>query len=97
MQSGSGGFGVVMFMCHDWADWAATIRSYELFARHVMPHFQGQFSGRRNSYDDAAARQPEFRSAAADGVATATEKYEAGVAKQNGKEGKPAQRKAKAG
>lgn len=76
MQEGSGGFGVVMFMCHDWADWDATRRSYELFARHVMPHFQGQFEGRRESYDVAAARQPEFRAAAADGVAKATEKYE---------------------
>jgi len=78
MQEGSGGFGVVMFMCHDWADWAATQRSYELFARHVMPHFQGQFSGRRTSYDSAAARQPEFRAAATDGIAKATEEYEAG-------------------
>ncbi|MBT5049143.1 MAG: LLM class flavin-dependent oxidoreductase [Rhodospirillaceae bacterium] len=78
MQEGSGGFGVVMFMCHDWADWEATRRSYELFARHVIPHFQGQFEGRRESYTAAAARQPEFRSAAADGVANATEKYESG-------------------
>lgn len=80
MQEGSGGFGVVMFMCHDWADWEATQRSYELFARHVIPHFQGQFQGRMDSYDVAAAGQPEFRAAAADGVATATEKYEAGKA-----------------
>jgi len=78
MQELSGGFGVVMFMCHDWADWAATQRSYELFARHVMPHFQGQFAGRQSSYDDAATRQPEFRAAATEGIAKATEDYEAG-------------------
>ncbi|MDA0653041.1 MAG: LLM class flavin-dependent oxidoreductase, partial [Proteobacteria bacterium] len=77
MQEGAGGFGMVMFMCHDWADWAATQRSYELFARHVMPHFQGQFAGRQNSYDDAATRQPEFRAAATEGIAKATEEYEA--------------------
>jgi limonene 1,2-monooxygenase len=80
MQAGSGGFGVVMFMCHDWADWDATQRSYELFARHVIPHFQGQFAARQTSYDDAAARQPEFRAAALDGIATATEQYEARAA-----------------
>ncbi len=85
MQAGSGGFGVVMFMCHDWADWEATRRSYELFARHVMPHFQGQVAGRQTSYDEAAARQPEFRAAALDGIATATEQYEAGAAKPRGK------------
>ena len=78
MQEGSGGFGVVMFMCHDWADWAATQRSYELFARHVMPHFQGQFTPRQTSYDEAAARQPEFRAAATEGIAKATEQYETG-------------------
>jgi limonene 1,2-monooxygenase len=78
MQEGSGGFGVVMFMCHDWADWAATQRSYELFARHVMPHFQGQIAPRQTSYDDAAARQPEFRAAMTDGIAKATKEYEAG-------------------
>jgi limonene 1,2-monooxygenase len=78
MQAGSGGFGVVMFMCHDWADWAATQRSYELFARHVIPRFQGQIAPRQTSYDAAAARQPEFRAAATDGIAKATEEYEAG-------------------
>ena len=77
MQAGSGGFGVVMFMCHDWADWGATQRSYELFARHVMPHFQGQIAPRQASYDEVAANQPEARSAALDGVVTATEQYEA--------------------
>jgi len=80
MQAGSGGFGVVMFMCHDWADWEATQRSYALFARHVMPHFQGQLSPRQASYDEAARRQPEFRAAALDGIAAATEEYEASAA-----------------
>ena len=63
-------------MCHDWADWDATRRSYELFARHVIPHFQGQFDGRQNSYDVAAARQPEFHVAATDGVAAAKAEYD---------------------
>ena len=76
MQAGTGGFGVVLFMCHDWADWAATNRSYELFARHVIPHFQGQFDPRQTSYDEAATRQPEFRAAAMEGVAAAKADYE---------------------
>ncbi len=82
MQAGSGGFGVVMFMCHDWADWEATQRSYELFARYVIPHFQGQLEPRQTSYAEAARRQPEHRAAALDGVATATEKYEAATDKK---------------
>eukprot|EP01035_Chromulina_nebulosa_P004509 gene4509-6173_t len=36
-----GGFGGLMFRAHDWADREETWRSYELFARYVMPRFQG--------------------------------------------------------
>jgi len=36
-----GGAGAVLFRCHDWANREATLRSYELFARWVMPRFQG--------------------------------------------------------
>jgi len=55
-QAGSGGFGVVLFMAQDWADWDATRRSYELFAHHVIPHFRGDLDGRRTSYDFSKAR-----------------------------------------
>ena len=36
-----GGAGAVLFRAHDWANREATLRSYELFARWVMPRFQG--------------------------------------------------------
>jgi limonene 1,2-monooxygenase len=36
----SGGFGAYLFMGGDFADPAATLRSYELFAREVAPHFK---------------------------------------------------------
>jgi hypothetical protein len=36
----SGGFGTFLLWGHDWAGYDATVRSYELIARHVMPHFQ---------------------------------------------------------
>jgi limonene 1,2-monooxygenase len=36
-----GGIGGVMFRAHEWADREQTLRSYELFARWVMPRFQG--------------------------------------------------------
>ncbi len=38
-QSG-GGFGCFLHLAHHWADWEATRRSYELFARYVFPRFQ---------------------------------------------------------
>jgi limonene 1,2-monooxygenase len=37
----SGGFGTYLVFAHEWADREATLKSYELFARYVMPHFQG--------------------------------------------------------
>ncbi len=36
-----GGIGGVMFRAHEWANREQTLRSYELFARWVMPRFQG--------------------------------------------------------
>ncbi|MBA2281249.1 MAG: LLM class flavin-dependent oxidoreductase [Acidimicrobiia bacterium] len=40
----SGGFGAYLFMGGDFADPAATRRSYELFAREVAPHFRHQLA-----------------------------------------------------
>jgi limonene 1,2-monooxygenase len=36
-----GGVGGVLFRAHEWATREQTLRSYELFARYVMPRFQG--------------------------------------------------------
>ena len=36
-----GGFGGILFRAHEWATREQTMRSYELFARYVMPQFQG--------------------------------------------------------
>ncbi len=36
-----GGFGGILFRAHEWATLEQTKRSYELFARYVMPIFQG--------------------------------------------------------
>jgi limonene 1,2-monooxygenase len=51
----SGGFGAYLFMGADWADREATFRSYELFAREVMPHFTGQAAGPLASADWVAS------------------------------------------
>jgi limonene 1,2-monooxygenase len=41
IELSQGGIGGVMFRAHEWADREQTLRSYELFARWVMPRFQG--------------------------------------------------------
>src|ERR1700691_3644695 len=56
----SGGFGTFLLMAHEWADREATLHSYELFAREVMPHFQGSIPSLVNSRDWAAENRPEF-------------------------------------
>jgi limonene 1,2-monooxygenase len=41
LAASGGGFGGVLFRAHEWANREQTMKSYELFARYVMPHFQG--------------------------------------------------------
>lgn len=53
-----GGFGAVLLLAHNWADWAETKRSYELMARHVHPHFQRHSNALRvKAYDDATVKR----------------------------------------
>jgi limonene 1,2-monooxygenase len=56
----SGGFGTYLFMGHDWADREATLRSYELVARFVMPRFQGTLGRLEASRDWAAENRGTF-------------------------------------
>ncbi|HEU5191418.1 MAG TPA: LLM class flavin-dependent oxidoreductase [Methylomirabilota bacterium] len=44
-----GGFGGVLFRAHEWANREQTLRSYELFARYVMPRFQGSLAAVEDS------------------------------------------------
>ena len=43
LQEVTGGFGVVLGFAHDWASREATLRSWELFARYVVPELNGYF------------------------------------------------------
>jgi limonene 1,2-monooxygenase len=45
----AGGFGGVLFRAHEWANREQTLKSYELFARYVMPRFQGSAEMPRGS------------------------------------------------
>ena len=40
----SGGFGGMLGLAHEWTTWEKTKHSFELWARYVAPHFQGQLS-----------------------------------------------------
>jgi limonene 1,2-monooxygenase len=40
----SGGVGGILGLAHEWANWDATLKSFELWARYVAPHFQSQLA-----------------------------------------------------
>ncbi len=56
----SGGFGTFLLLGHDWASPERTIESYRLFAREVMPHFQGQLAAPRQSHEWATGKRNEL-------------------------------------
>ena len=58
MTQSNGGFGAYLMLAHNWADPRATHRSYELIARHVMPHFHGHAEQTRNAADRARPFAP---------------------------------------
>jgi limonene 1,2-monooxygenase len=60
LQKGSGGFGVIMELAQNWADWEQTKRHYELMARFVHPQFQGSRELRHTSYAFARDHHEEF-------------------------------------
>ncbi|HEX8540032.1 MAG TPA: LLM class flavin-dependent oxidoreductase, partial [Cystobacter sp.] len=60
LREESGGFGCFLLMAHNWADWEATKRSYELIARYVMPRFQQLNVNRQASMDWARQNKKEF-------------------------------------
>lgn len=55
-----GYFGGFLHQAHDWADWEATKKSYELYIRFVAPKFDGANDRRDESYDEWKARSREF-------------------------------------
>jgi limonene 1,2-monooxygenase len=73
----SGGFGTFLTMGHEWADTAATRRSYELLARYVMPRFQGSADGTTRSRDWAAEHRPQFIGQATTAVINAMQSHAA--------------------
>jgi limonene 1,2-monooxygenase len=75
LQEQSGGFGTFLLMAHEWADRAQTLHSYELFAREVMPRFQGSLPALASSRDWAAENRPSFIGAAGGAVMQAIQDH----------------------
>ncbi len=69
------GFGAFLLFDHDWARPEAKLRSYELFAQHVMPHFTGQLEPLQASCDWVTGSGGEFVGRAANAIAKAIEDH----------------------
>jgi limonene 1,2-monooxygenase len=50
LEKQTGGFGSFLFFGADWGTREATLRNYELFAREVIPHFDGSTESRLRSF-----------------------------------------------
>lgn len=62
LQEITGGFGVLLGFAHDWASPEATKRSWELFARYVVPELNGYARNLKASAEYAAQNRPELAS-----------------------------------
>jgi limonene 1,2-monooxygenase len=60
IQQVTGGFGVVLGFGHDWANREATLRSWELFARYVIPAINGHTRALLESAEYVHERSIEF-------------------------------------
>ncbi len=78
LQELSGGFGSFMIRVEDWAPREKILRSYELLARHVMPHFQGSLAGIVASNQWAAQRREALQANRVAGLRVATDSYYTG-------------------
>ena len=60
LEAQSGGFGTLILFAHNWADWPQTKRSYELFARYVIPKIDELADNRAISEDECRTARPEL-------------------------------------
>jgi limonene 1,2-monooxygenase len=60
LHDATGGFGGFMVLANDWATHEATLRSYELIARRVMPEMRGQLAPLRASYEMVAGNKRSY-------------------------------------
>ncbi|HET6470126.1 MAG TPA: LLM class flavin-dependent oxidoreductase [Geminicoccaceae bacterium] len=79
-EQSRGGFGAYLTLAHEWANPEATRRSYDLIARYVMPHFQGQAQPTLAAAERARAARPELADQQSKAVDAMKAKYQAEVA-----------------
>ena len=76
LQKQSGGFGTILLLDHDCADVEATRKSYDLFARYVMPAVQQANRGRIESLDWFRGNSERVMGELRDAIGNTIEKHE---------------------
>jgi limonene 1,2-monooxygenase len=80
LQEITGGFGVVLGFAHDWANREATLRSWDLLARYVIPEINGSTKWLRESQDYLHANQAELMAGASRAVVSKILEHEGAAA-----------------
>ncbi|MFC4942398.1 LLM class flavin-dependent oxidoreductase [Pseudonocardia sp. GCM10023141] len=75
LEKQSGGFGSYLLIHQEWAPHAATLKSYELFANHVKPKFQGSTSRLQTATDYAVSRWTELNDRQGAAIQAATDRH----------------------
>jgi len=78
-KQSNGGFGAYLLLAHNWANFDATRKSYELIARHVFPQWQGQ-GATLGAAARARARRPALAEVHSKAVKAANQRFQAEVA-----------------
>jgi len=60
LRAKQGAFGCFLQLAHNWADWEATKKSYELYARYVVPHLRQANRHRVESLEWTTAHNKEL-------------------------------------
>ncbi len=90
MQQLTGGFGTVIGFAHDWANREATLRSWDMVARYVIPEVNGMLDGYRESQRHVIENRESFDRAGAAIMAKIMENEKAVAAMSEQGEGQAA-------
>lgn len=77
LRAKQGDFGVFLQLAHNWADFAKTKQSYELWRRHVNPAINGMNEQRQQSFDWATGNAEQFMKASMDAALATIAKHHA--------------------
>jgi len=79
LQAKQGEFGAFLHQAHDWANWENTKRSYELYMRYVIPHFNGSNANREESYNNWKTNSAQWSGKTSAAAKATLEKYGIGT------------------